>query len=460
EKEKDLLKNAAEIWKMDKEEINNKIKNDNPEIETTEDSFTLNPGESHEIFSSSLGGRIVKFEVGPTEAFAGNGKDFIIEARWDGEESLAINCPLSDFFGYAFGKPSMRSMLIGSDDHMNYSFIPMPFDTKAWIRLVYVKRDGEQKPLELTSSVWLSNIKRNEDKEGKLYAVWRRENPVKDRESHVFLNETGRGHLIGAILQAQGLKAGMTQFFEGDDSTAVDGTMRIHGTGSEDYFNGGWYALPDRWDRAFSLPVHGSLDYSIPFARTGGYRFYIGDKISFEKNIFHSIEHGPVGNRYPADYTSVAFYYGEKAPENFSVPGIENTVLFRPDTFVLTPDLLKITPGLFTNVEYPDWGLAVFSCTQMGIVRISLDELPQGRFQVYMTYFNQPAGARFSLWQRQQQRSAIFNAKAEKEELVNDEFLGEISLDDFYTTMSFLMEPTMPTTYLKIRGFKFIKIKD
>lgn len=45
----------------------------------------------------------------------------------------------------------------------------------------------------------------------------------------------------------------MTLFFEGDDSTYVDNKMRLHGTGSEDYYNGGWYALLDRWDRGNSL---------------------------------------------------------------------------------------------------------------------------------------------------------------------------------------------------------------
>ena len=58
----------------------------------------------------------------------------------------------------------------------------------------------------------------------------------------------------------------MTLFFEGDDSTYVDNKMRLHGTGSEDYYNGGWYALLDRWDRGNSLPLHGCLDYSLPMA--------------------------------------------------------------------------------------------------------------------------------------------------------------------------------------------------
>ena len=101
-------------------------------------------------------------------------------------------------------------------------------------------------------------------------------------------------------------------FFEGDDSTYVDGKMRIHGTGSEDYYNGGWYDLPGKWNCAKSLPIHGCLDYHLQAARTGGFRFYTTDKLSFEKEFYMGIEHGMTGNTYPVDYSSVAFYYLDK----------------------------------------------------------------------------------------------------------------------------------------------------
>ena len=132
----------------------------------------------------------------------------------------------------------------------------------------------------------------------------------------------------------------MTLFFEGDDSTAIDGEFRMHGTGSEDYFNGGWYALLDRWDDKMSLPLHGSLDYSLPFARTGGYRLFLSDKMSFEKSFYHSIEHGPVGNSFPVDYTSVSFYYAEAGAKQESLPDDKSTGVFLPDTLIIYPQLM------------------------------------------------------------------------------------------------------------------------
>jgi len=78
---------------------------------------------------------------------------------------------------------------------------------------------------------------------------------------------------VGSILQAQGIEPGNTFFFEGDEQVTIDGELSIHGTGSEDSFNGGWYDVPGRWDGRFSLPLSGCLDYKKPLGRTGGYRF-------------------------------------------------------------------------------------------------------------------------------------------------------------------------------------------
>jgi hypothetical protein len=197
-----------------------------------------------------------------------------------------VYCPFVDFFGYAFGEPSMQSLLSGYSDGTNYCYYPMPFDRSAKIELIYRKADSLVAAISLKAEIYYSNQKRNIDTEGKFYAAWNSNQLAAGTPSHVFLNTKGRGHYVASILQSRGLRPGMTYFFEGDDSISIDGAMRMHGTGSEDYFNGGWYAFPDRWDAKSSLPLHGSLAYSLPFCRTGGYRLFLSDKMSFEKSIF------------------------------------------------------------------------------------------------------------------------------------------------------------------------------
>jgi len=63
---------------------------------------------------------------------------------------------------------------------------------------------------------------------------------------YTFLKTAGKGHYVGTGHLAQGLRPGMTLFFEGDDSTRIDGKARMDDTESEDYYNCGWDAIVDR----------------------------------------------------------------------------------------------------------------------------------------------------------------------------------------------------------------------
>jgi hypothetical protein len=174
--------------------------------------------------------------------------------------------------------------------------------------------------------------------EGRFYARWRRENPCVEGRPYTFLRIEGRGHVVGVILQAQGLESGHTGFFEGDDRVVIDGEAAVMGTGSEDSFNGGWYDVPGRWETRTSLPLSGCLDYKKPLARTGGYRLFLTDSYAFERSIDHTIEHGPEGNAVPTDYASVVLFYAEAAPGGLEpVPPAEERRVRGLDRVVFVP---------------------------------------------------------------------------------------------------------------------------
>ncbi len=235
-----------------------------------------------------------------------------LKITWDHDTKPAVYCPLIDFFGYAFGKPAMQSLLIGTKKGKHYCYIPMPFDDQATVTLKYESLSGGSRTaVSLAGKIYYSNKKRNTQKEGKFYSIYTKNQLGEHDPYHVFADIKGKGHYIGTILQAQGFTLGSTPFFEGDDSCATDGVFRIHGTGSEDYFNGGWYNIKGCWDTTRSLPLSGCLLYSQALSRTGGYRFYLNDKIPFEKGIYVAIEHGPTKRGVPVLYTSVAFYYAD-----------------------------------------------------------------------------------------------------------------------------------------------------
>jgi hypothetical protein len=295
----------------------------------------LRPGASVTLFETSKPGRVVGLRLGPAEAFAGEDRDILLRMYWDGASEPALNCPVGDFFGYSFGEPAVRSLLLGTDGDTNYVYLPMPFERSARIELVSERANGLSVPVR--AEVITAPLGRAVD-EGRFYALWRRENPTTPWEPYTFLRTTGRGHVVGVILQAQGLETGSTIFFEGDDRAVIDGEPAIFGTGSEDSFNGGWYDAPGRWEKRTSLPLSGCLDYKKPLARTGGYRFMVTDSYAYTKRIDHTIEHGPEGNAIPTDYTSVVFFYSEASPPpGDPLPPVEARRIKALDRIVFVP---------------------------------------------------------------------------------------------------------------------------
>lgn len=269
-------------------------------------SVKLAPGSTQKVFEAKRGGRIVGLRMGPAEAVAGKARDLVLRITFDGQEP-AVLCPLGDFFGYAWGQPAMRSLLAGTSGSTNYCYFPMPFERGATIEVL----SERSAPVELWTEVAHTKDARRPE-EGKFYAIWRRENPTKIGEPYTFIQASGRGHLVGVILQSQGFESGKTLFFEGDDQTTIDGNLVINGTGSEDFFNGGWYDVPDRWEKRLSFPLSGCLGYMKHLGRTGAYRLFLGDAYAYKDSLLQTIEHAGEKNSIPTDYCSVSFLYSDK----------------------------------------------------------------------------------------------------------------------------------------------------
>jgi hypothetical protein len=269
----------------------------------------LKGGQTTTAFQINQPGRIVGIRLSPAQALTGKARDIVLRAHWDDDEYPGIHMPAGDFFGYAWGSPAMRSLLIGTNQQTNYCYWPMPFDRSARIELA---REHDEGPaLAMEAEVLFVPVPRKTN-EGKFYALWRRENPTTKGKPFTFIETQGRGHLVGFIQQSQGMESGTTTFFEGDDQTTIDGQLVIHGTGSEDFYNGGWYDVPGRWEASRSFPLSGCLAYQKHLARTGGFRMLLGDAYAYRQSILQTIEHAPTENDQINDYVGTTFLYSEK----------------------------------------------------------------------------------------------------------------------------------------------------
>lgn len=435
----------------------------NDEIKMRKINFTIKGGKEQQIFALQQGGRIVGIELDSDYNLQSKSDKLIFKAKWDNEKENAIDVPFQSFFGYAFGKPSMKSMLLGATQAMCYSYLPMPFDGQANLSVEY-KDGNKEEEITLSGRIYYTEKQRDKRREGKLYTQSRREYLPEPGVPYTIADVQGKGHYIGTILIAQGLNEGMTEYWESDDCSFIDGEMRIHGTGSEDYFNGGWYAVTDRWDRGISLPIHGSLLYDIKTARTGGYRFYLSDKINFNSSYVLTIEHGPEGNKLDVDYTSVGLFYADKPQfKNQYLTHVVNEV---PRRDILLPQDMTMRLYWFTQASFNGSSMIISSKREdhwttnidfeaVPMVQFDLTGMDNGKYKVTVVHTGSNEARPFSVWQRTNQVSEWISGG---NNVQTTSYAGEIEISDQIKTLT-LRKKKMDNTELQIDYLIFEKIK-
>ncbi|MBC7418599.1 MAG: DUF2961 domain-containing protein, partial [Pedobacter sp.] len=182
--EKQTLNQISRSWSDVKTDV---LNHDKASIITIDES--IKPGETVPLASFETPGRLLGFEIENAKQFEGINKNIDLKITWDDDKRAAVYLPLADFFGYAYGKISMQSLLIGSVNNVDYCFFPMPFDKRAKLELVYRsnKADVSEEPLKVKGKIYYHNVPRNPKTEGKFYAFWNRDANETAGEPHVFL---------------------------------------------------------------------------------------------------------------------------------------------------------------------------------------------------------------------------------------------------------------------------------
>ena len=358
---------AAELFSLTGNDISEHAVPPGSPTTTVKKRVVLQAGAMATLFESEHGGRVVGLRISPAAALEGKQRDLVLRMRWDNQQQPAVLCPVGDFFGYAWGRPAMTSLLVGSSADNCYCYFPMPFAHSAKIELVSERQHGA--PVELTVEVTTSPVPLASN-EGRFHAVWRRENPTQKGQPFTFLETEGHGHVVGCILQAQGMVSGNTYFFEGDDQTTIDGDLAVHGTGSEDFFNGGWYDVPGRWEKRISFPLSGCLGYQKHLGRTGGYRLLLGDAYAFGTSIKQTIEHAATANNLLTDYVGVTYLYLQSPPARHEE--------LPPATARRVVDFKRI---IFT----PGWSVPIHAFTFRGATLSKKDEQINGKRVSYLS---------------------------------------------------------------------------
>jgi hypothetical protein len=273
----------------------------------------------------------------------------VLRMFWDGQARPSVDVPLGDFFGIGFGLRRnfvSRPLQMSPEDGRGFNcWFPMPFADGARFE---VENQGERQRI-LFFYIDYEEHRSLDAELARFHAWWNRVNPTAGtareqgyrRENYglderrpvgvglpaggpwleanltgdrnyTILEVNGRGQYVGCNLNIDVFERQVNDWYgEGDDMIFIDGEAwppRLHGTGTEDYFNTAFCPKQE-----YCAPYHGITVYSGTEAWPWGgknsmYRFHVEDPIRFDESIRVSIETGH-NNALANDYSSTAYWY-------------------------------------------------------------------------------------------------------------------------------------------------------
>ena len=250
-------------------------------------TMILPAGTTGQIWEAAGAGTLEQWDISvePTaEGWSQKAKeqmlqDVVLQVRYEGQAEPSIDVPIGDFFCNAWRKRSFGSLLLGSAPWGYQCRLPMPFTS----RIAFTLINGADREVRIRFTPRFAPGAPAHT--GYLHAEWRKSGPEAGRP-HVVTDIQGQGKFIGCFLGVTGLDKSWW-ILEGDDQYYVDGARQPtwHGTGLEDYFNGGWY-----YRGASFTALSGVLD-RYPF-RTAQYRFHLHDPVHFAQSLRMQFERG------------------------------------------------------------------------------------------------------------------------------------------------------------------------
>ena len=280
------------------------------------DWVRVNPGQSATVLDVTGAGVVthIWFTINSPDRM--HLKNLVLRAWWDGESSPSVEAPIGDFFGLGLGEyfTYQSALLAVANVKALNAYFQMPFASAARIT---VENQGPDPVHSLYFAIDYIALPSIPGDLGRFHAQYRQAAPCKavtgngknldGRDNYVFLEATGRGHVVGvtqSVLQNQN-----GWFGEGDDMIFIDGSRQpvINGTGTEDFYNGAW----DFGLQPFANQ-HQGAPYVVDPERIGGrysmYRWFLEGPLAFERSVRVTIEHGAANDR-SDNFFSTAYWY-------------------------------------------------------------------------------------------------------------------------------------------------------
>jgi hypothetical protein len=240
-----------------------------------------------------------------------------VRVRVSADGTRTVDAPLGQFFGNGQTDADVRSLMASMGTGLNNWFSawwPMPYGHSLTVELYNGSQQTVSNARAEVSAAPDPSVPSDlaTGRIGYFRATANDANTV-PQQDYSFLQAAGTGKFVGVVHSMVGPSS--RGYLEGDERVYVDGsrTPQIHGTGTEDFYEGGWYFNRD----TFSNPVNGEPSHQggaggCPANSdcTSTYRLMLADSVAFGSSIDFGIEHGSVDD-VAAHYSSTAFWYGD-----------------------------------------------------------------------------------------------------------------------------------------------------
>ena len=236
---------------------------------------------------------------------------------WDNEASPRVDAPIGPFFGSCYRGTTVRSLLIGTTTPSQfYCYFPMPFSTRARVQVYNncpygIAVDGLSYDIGIADMPDAASMLASQQI-GYFAARWREENVVGGTPDFIMADAVGTGVAVGVSINMVGPWGTDRGYLEGDERIHYDGclTPDLYGTGTEDFFNGGYY-----FDHGtFYRPLHGNPSHiEYPTDTTACYRLFLGDRIQYKNGFRAGLEHGSYNDK-NGKYSCAFYFYEAGSP--------------------------------------------------------------------------------------------------------------------------------------------------
>ena len=243
------------------------------------------------------------------------GRDVRLQLFWNGAKHPSLDLPLETLFAGRHKLRGFRTLpmlvdLAGGRTTLTIT-LPMPYKRGARVRLHNAGQVPHtvQARIEGTNQVPAGPF-------GELRATWLEQHgPFTPLRRFRATNFRGRGKFIGVMMfidgrgKADGATPHPVSFLEGDATTIVDGHS-FQGTGTEDYFNAGFYFQDGQYDSPFSALVRLDANLEKGTSEVTAVRWHVfEDAIEFEQGFELRFEYGSYEPLAAHHYAALGFYY-------------------------------------------------------------------------------------------------------------------------------------------------------